>query len=304
MLLVLALAVAFLAPRGAAGADGLSDPLARELKAAGDAAMASLRYQDALLAYERATAIEGHPSLLFNRARALQALHRYPEALEHFEEFKRSASAELFARAGQLDPLIERLREQVATLEVVCNLPGATVLVRGTKVGTTPLAGPLRLNAGAARVTVTADGAVPFERDVALPGGRTHRLEVKLDKRRPLGRLTVRSPERGAIVFVNERRLGSVPAESALEAGTHRVRLVHPDFQPAETTVTIADGETKAVSLSLERRPGLLQQWWFWTGAGVVAAGGAALTIALLSERDPDRGDIAPGVIAAPLTRF
>lgn len=292
------------APGVARADDQLHDPLARELKAAGDQAMGSLRYDEALTDYERATAIESHPILLFNRARALQALHRYAEALEHFEEFRRQASPELLARAGELDQLIERLRQQVSTLTVVCNVAGATVLVRGVKVGTTPLSGPLRLNAGTAAVSLVADGQKPYEHEVVLPGGGAERLEVRLEARKAPGRVVVRSPIAGALVYIDGNALGVVPAEAALPAGRHRVRLEHPDYRRVETTLEIVDGERKVMNLELERRPGLLQKWWFWTGCAVIVAGGAAVVVAVTTERSPDRGDIAPGVVSAPLTRF
>jgi hypothetical protein len=282
----------------------LRDPLARELKDAGDRAMTSLRYAEALDDYERATAIEPHPVLLFNRGRALQALQRYPEALEHFEAFQREASADLVARAGQLGELMERLRDQVGRVELVCDAPGATVLVRGVKVGVTPLARPLQLNAGPAHVSVLADGRVPYERDVVIAGRGELRLEVRLAPIKPRGRVVVRSTVSGAVVFVDGQRLGVVPAEVALPAGRHRVRLEHSDFTPGDSTFEIADGDNKVVSLPLERRQGILSKWWFWTGAGVVLASGAVVAIALTSERSADRGDIAPGVVSAPLTRF
>lgn len=290
--------------RPARAEETLHDPLARELKAAGDEAMGSLRYAEALSAYERATAIEPSPVLLFNRARALQALHRYPEALEHFEAFKRDASPELLERAGQLDELIANLRGQVSSLEVACDTKGATILVRGTKIGVTPLTGPVVLNAGSAHISVTADGAWPYERDLDLPGGGSQRIEVRLEPRKAHGRVTVRSPVRGSQVFIDGRRLGAAPAEAALSAGRHRVRLEHPDFEPSETTLEIADGESRVLALDLERRPGLLQKWWFWAGAGVVVAGVATIVVAATTERAPDRGDIAPGVVSAPLVSF
>lgn len=291
---------------GAARAEeqALRDPLARELKEAGDRAMSSLRYAEALDDYERATAIEPHPVLLFNRGRALQALHRYPEALEHFEAFEREAPPELVARAGQLAELMERLRAQAGRVELACDVPGATVLVRGVKVGVTPLARPLDLNAGPAHVSVLADGRVPFERDIVVAGRGEQRLDVRLVPIKARGRVVVRSPVSGAIVFVDGQRLGAVPAEAALPAGRHRVRLEHPDFAATDSTFEIADGDKKVVSLALERRPGLLSKWWFWTGAGVVLASGAVVAIALTSERSPDRGDIAPGVVSAPLVKF
>lgn len=282
----------------------LRDPLARELKDAGDRAMASLRYAEALDDYERATAIEPHPVLLFNRGRALQALHRNPEALEHFEAFQREASPELVARAGQLGELMERLRDQVGRVELACNVAGATVLMRGVKVGVTPLTQPLALNAGPAHVSVLAEGRVPYERDVVIAGRGELRLEVQLEPIKPRGRVVVRSVVSGAVVFVDGQRLGVVPAEAALPAGRHRVRLEHPDYTPGDTTFEVADGDRKVVSLPLERRPGILSKWWFWTGAGVVLASGAVVAIALTSERSADRGDIAPGVVSAPLARF
>ena len=284
--------------------DGLSDPLARELKSTGDAAMQSLRYEDALASYERATEIEAHPILLFNRARALQALQRYPAALEHFEAFRQEASPELLARAGELDALIARLRQQVSTLEVVCSVKGATVLIRGKKVGTTPLEDALRLNAGPASISVTADGYYPYKRDLTLPGAGSKRIEVRLVAKRTEGRLTVRSPVVGAVVYIDGKRLGSVPAEAALEKGRHRIRVEHPNYRRAETTVEITKGDAKQIDIALEKNPGVLKKWWFWTGAGVVLAGGVGVTIALTTEHKADSGDIPPGTVSAPLWSF
>lgn len=301
---VCAVALLMAGARVARADEGLRDPLARELKVAGDAAMQSLRYEEALAAYERATEIEPSPILLFNRGRALQALHRYPEALEHFEAFVKQATPELRAQAGELDELIARLQSQVSTLELTCNVKGATVLVRGTKIGVTPLEAPARLNAGVAALTVTANGYAPYERQIELPGAGELRLELRLKPLKTRGRVTISSPVAGAMVFVDGERLGTVPAEAALPSGRHRVRLERPGYEAAETTVEIADGESRTVSLALEQEPGLLGKWWFWTTAGVVVAGGVGLTVALMTERKPDRGDIAPGVISAPLLRF
>jgi len=114
----------------------------------------------------------------------------------------------------------------------------------------------------------------------------------------------VRSPVAGALVYVDGERLGTVPAEVALAAGRHQVRIEHPDYRRAETTVEITSGDEKRLDVELEKNPGLLKKWWFWTGAGVVLAGGVGVTIALTTERKPDRGDIPPGTISAPLLRF
>jgi tetratricopeptide (TPR) repeat protein len=305
-LVALAALIAFAVP-GRARAEtqeGLRDPLAREFKVAGDAAMQSLRYLDALAAYERATEIEPHPSLLFNRGRALQALQRYPEALDHFEAFRAQAPSELLAKAGKLDELILRLRQQVSTLQILCNVKGATVLVRGHSVGVTPFGGPRRLNSGAATVTAQAEGYLPYERKIVLRGGEEESLEIRLVPRQSQGRITVRSAVTGAIVYVDGTRLGATPAESALASGRHSVRVQHPDYQSAETTFELHRGESKVLDIPLEQRPGLFKKWWFWTGAGVIAAAGVGLTVALLTERKSHRGDIPPELVSAPLLDF
>lgn len=292
------------APRLALAQEALTDPLAREFKQAGDEAMKSLRYEDALSAYERATAIEPHPTLLFNRARALQALQRYPEALEHFEAFRAEASPELFAKAGKLDELIERLRQQVSSLQILCNVRGATVLIRGQAAGVTPLEGSRRVNAGAATVDVYAEGYLPYQTKLVLEGARETTLEVRLVARQNQGRLRVRAGIAGSLVYVDGVRLGSAPAETSLARGRHRVRVEHPDYRSAETTVELRSGESRTIDVALEKRPGLTSKWWFWTGAAALAVAGAGVAVALLTERSPSRGDIAPGVVSGPLLKF
>src|SRR5262245_56384611 len=70
---------------------------AAELKKKGDDAMVSLRYGDALAAYEEASALVDDPALLYNRGRALQGLGQFPEALEQLEAFQAKAPPELKA---------------------------------------------------------------------------------------------------------------------------------------------------------------------------------------------------------------
>lgn len=48
---------------------------------------------------------------------------------------------------------------------------------------------------------------------------------------------------------------------------------------------------------TLQAKP-IVTRWWFWTGVGAVAAAGAAVTVAALTERAPDSGTIAPGQLS------
>lgn len=277
---------------------------AEELKTAGDDAMQRLDYAAALTAYERSYALEPNPALLYNRGRALQALGRYPEALDQLEAFRRDASPELKARVPKLDELIKEVGAKVATLSVQSNVSGARVLVRGRQVGTTPISQPLRLNAGKATIEVLSDGYHPFKKSVVLSSGTTLALEAKLYSKNTTGVLEVSSPVPGAIVFMDGKRVGTVPVQAALPAGEHRVVVRHEGYEEAETSAVIQAGRSSRLDVPLDRPPGITSRWWFWTGVGVVVVGGVALTAALLTERSPDEGDIAPGKVSGPLLSF
>jgi len=286
-----------------ASSDELHDALALEFKSAGDQAMQAKHYEQALGAYERAAELEAHPILLFNRGRALQALNRYPEALDAIVAFSERASPALSAKAGDLEELLANLRQHVSSLEIICAVPGARAVLAGKPLGSTPFAAPLRVNAGSSHLVITADGYLPFEQDVVLAATEQQRVEVALVRRKTEGRLTVTSVV-GAVAFADGVRLGTVPAEITLPSGRHLIRVEHPGYSASETGVEIAPGGDRAVNLALEKEPGLLGRWWFWTGAGVLVSAGVTVLICATTERSPSSGDIPPGRVAAPLFRF
>jgi hypothetical protein len=102
-------------------------------------------------------------------------------------------------------------------------------------------------------------------------------------------------------VTVNDQPIGNVPAETALDAGTHTVVVEHDGYETATTTAVVAAGGRKQITVPLERTKPIVARWWFWAGVGVVVVGGAVLTGALLTERSASRGDIQPGQVSAPI---
>lgn len=55
----------------------------------------------------------------------------------------------------------------------------------------------------------------------------------------------------------------------------------------------------------VEKSPGILSRWWFWTGVGVIVTAGVITTVALLTERSPDTGDgFTPDQVRAPLVKW
>lgn len=298
-------------PHGAARADE-APPAAKDdaasraagLKAQGDDAMQRLDYDAALSFYEQAYAIEKSPALLYNRGRALQALRRFPEALDALEAFEREAPSELKARVPKLEGLLADVRSKVSALVLSTNVPGARVVVRQRVIGTTPLAGPVRLNAGEATVEVSADGYIPYRKTIELPAGGRTELSVALHSKSTSGVLEVTSPISGAAVWVDGRRIGVVPAQTIVTAGSHQISVRREGYETATTTAVVGVGATRRLDVPLDSPPGITSRWWFWTGVGAVVLGGTALTIALLTERDPDSGNIPPGKVSGPLLSF
>jgi hypothetical protein len=273
---------------------------AAELKRTGDAAMDSLHYREAVDAYAQSYAIVKDPALLYNRGRALQALGDFPGALEALEAFDASAGAALKSRVPKLAELLAEVRAKVATLVMTCNVAGARVLLRDTVVGTTPLRGPARFNAGVAMLEVTADGYVPYRKSLLLPAGGALDLDVTLTKAKA-AILVLRSSVPGTTAIVDGKVVGNPPLEIAVEPGAHKILARAEGYSETETSAIVAMGEHKDVDLAFKKNPGITSQWWFWTGVGVAVAGGATVAAALLIERNPSHGDLAPGIVRAPL---
>lgn len=188
--LALGLGFALAVHASAAGADATPATPAQQKEAAAlklraDSEMENLRYAEALADYTRAYDLSADPVLLYNRGRVLQALERFAEALDQIERFAHEAPPELKARVPKLQELLDDLGRRVSALTLRCDVPGARVLVRDTVVATTPVAGPIRINAGPAVVEVDADGYEPFRRSVLLPGGGALQVDATLTAKQP-----------------------------------------------------------------------------------------------------------------------
>ncbi len=279
------------------------DPRAAEIKRRGEEAIVSGRPAEALAAYTEAYGMTKDPALLYNKGRAFQALGEHASALEELEAFDKAATPELKARVPGLAKLLAEARQRVSSLEILCDTPGATVRLRDRTLGTTPLA-LTRVNAGKAVLEITRDGYFPYKNEILLPGGGLASLEIKLTSKATAGVLVVHSPVVGAAVSVDGAPHGNVPSELVVTPGSHQVSLSREGYKTATSSFVVAAGERKEIEVPLASEGSVLGKWWFWTGIGVVVAGGVGTYFLLTTERGPDSGTIAPGRITAGLLRF
>lgn len=307
---VLALALSVLQPIVLVPRIAWADPSAADvdradaLKKRGDDAMDSLRYADALAAYAQAYAITKNPSLLYNQARAHQALGDFASALDFLERFQAEAPADLKARVPSLSQLVEDVRARVTKLTVRSNVSGAQVVLRDRVLGRTPLPGDVRVTSGHATITVNAEGYKPFTREVDLVGGGALAIDAQLVSKESTGILAIHASVDGARISVDGTPAGQSPVELAAPAGEHMIRAESDGLEPATTTVMLATGERREVNLTFVRSPPIVARWWFWTGIAVVAVGATATVIALTTEKSAPSGTLAPGRVSAPLVSW
>ncbi len=266
--------------------------------------MASLRPGDALALYMKAYAISKEPALLYNMARAREAVGDYPGAITDYLRFKHDAPPELVARIPRFDELIADLKSRVTTVTIHCNVPGARVLVRDAAVGEIPRGGLLEkiLDAGPATIEVTAEGYAPHREQTVLPKGGVSAFDVVLVKKLQAGILSVSTSPVPGDVFIDDKAIGKAPVESTVTAGAHKIVVRHDGYSDVESQAVAEVGQTKRVTLTFEGKKSIVAAWWFWTAIGVVGAGTAAGLYAAFKSRSPDTGSIQ--TTTAPLVRF
>jgi hypothetical protein len=133
-------------------------------------------------------------------------------------------------------------------------------------------------------IAIAAAGALAIGAAVGIGiGWRIHRRPVQTIVAPPPlpppvapqgeGHLSVTSRPPGAAVVVDGKPAGLAPQTLPLAAGDHSLLVIRERFEPAERTVTIADGVNQTVDVELQRLQGVLSILSVPPGAQVVVDG-------------------------------
>ena len=138
-------------------------------------------FAGALVEFKRAYQLAADYHVFFNIAQAAYQVQNYAGALDAFQRYLNDGGANIAKDRRQFcEKEVVKLKGRVAKVELVVNVPGATVSVDDEEVGTTPLAEPLTVSQGKRKITVSLKDHVPETRTLELSGGDSQRLEFQL----------------------------------------------------------------------------------------------------------------------------
>jgi tetratricopeptide (TPR) repeat protein len=144
---------------------------AREHARQGAALYHKSDFAAALVEFKRAYALSPNYRVLYNVGQTLAELQDYVAAQVAFERYLSEGGAKIpRERRAAVEAEVAKLAARVATVRVQINVDDAEILVDGVPVGRSPLAEPLRLNAGVRTIAASKPPIVSVTRAVELAG--------------------------------------------------------------------------------------------------------------------------------------
>jgi hypothetical protein len=190
---------------------------------------------------------------LKNAAVSLRQLKRNAEALEMYRELLREFGSSVTPDEKKtIDDAILQLQSSVGEIQVESSEPESTVVIDGQQSGTTPLKGPIVVNAGTHSVRVSKEGYETFETQVLVAGGQRKSVQAKLKALSRVGTLVVREADGRALeVVVDGAVVGKTPQwQGQLAVGVHTVYLRgENDLGTPPSSATVHHNQTSTLSL-------------------------------------------------------
>lgn len=263
-------------------------PLAESLagSARADYAGARILYEDgdysgAYTKLESAYFASKDPRLLWNMAACEKALRHYANVMNLLERYLKEGGS-LIGEDERLATreLVATVREFVNELGLDVQPEGVDVYVDGTKVATSPLAGPIRVDMGRRKLSFQKPGYVSQQTEMDLAGGKSAALKVQLQVEAHEGTLRIVS-DPSAVISVDGHVVGTAQWTGKLPSGPHTVHVSAQGKQAYKTDVVVKDGDTSSLHVNLideQGPPGMKAEssgalWWIVGGIALAGAG-------------------------------
>jgi len=223
----------------------------------GNAAYRKSDFLTALSHYFASNRLAHNRNVLFNIAKCYEQLARYVEAYRYYQQYGDGETDPKVREA--INAALERIRPNVALLEVRTEPPGATLYLNRKDLGgygSTPR--ELAVAPGQYTVILERPGYESESRqEVTLKVGERTVQEVPLT--RILGQLQIIGEPMGAQVRVadpNGAVVGVVGTPMDVSPGTHQVEVSQDGYVPSELQVTVEAQSSTRVEVKLQRQTG------------------------------------------------
>ncbi|MEI7894559.1 MAG: PEGA domain-containing protein, partial [Myxococcales bacterium] len=182
-------------------------------------------FEGALVEFQESYRLGRRHSALKNVAQCQRELKRFAAAYGSFELLLKEHDAVLKPKEKtEIQRVLADLALVTGTLEVRTTEADAVVFLDGIRVGTTPLAAPLRVDLGSHKIRLEKPARIPFEADIVVAGQQAAVVEPKLAPEVKTGKLEVREKTGQAIkVVVDGEERGPAPWSGELLPGRHEV---------------------------------------------------------------------------------
>jgi tetratricopeptide (TPR) repeat protein len=139
--------------------------------------------EPALAKFRRAYEVAPSPRSAAQLGLCEQDLSFWADAEAHLGEALRAADHPwIRANRAVLEQSLGTVRRHVSRIEIVGGPEGATIEVAGKRVGTLPLAGPVRVAEGYVEIRASAPGYRTMQRSLTIGGGQSGRVTVELER--------------------------------------------------------------------------------------------------------------------------
>jgi hypothetical protein len=231
------------------------------------------QWAEALAAFEQSARLRPHPITQYNIGACERALGRYTRAratlaaavADTTGQLPESLQTEARGWLDEIDRLLAHARLRIEPAD-------ATVALDGHALDASPEGRwELALDPGAHVLTVSRQGWKDVVVNKSYAPGATEELTLALD--RLPAKLHVAANIAGAAVELDGLDVGVAPVELSRPAGSYRVVVRKPGWQPYQAQVALRAGEAADLRAALEpHKTPIYKRWWFWTAAGVVVA--------------------------------
>jgi hypothetical protein len=237
-------------------------------------------FTEALGRFQSAYAAYPSPKLWFNIGQAERDLGRHVDAMQAFERFLSEARDAPSGTLGEAHRSMNELRLKLGHITISCATHGAIVSVDGTRVGTTPLPGPLWLEPGTHQIGVGRYDLVPAVQRIEVVPGREATTTFQLHVAEAKPPVVVPAPP---VPVPTAAPTAPAPAPGppprAVSSPTLLVAEPTPQGAPVDAS---HEGEASW--------PSLARNWRFWVGVG----GAVVLTAIIIGIANSGGGSNTP----------